>query len=199
MWNPTVGLGTVSREYMGYLLPIGPFFAAFHPVGVPIWVAQRLCARVDPLRRRARRPVPVPHPRPPRSGPAAATLAYMLSPYFLRYAGRISVILLPWAGLPFMLGLTIVALRRGGCREPALLAVVVALVSGINASSITYVGIAPILWLLYAVVVLRESTWRHALATGLRIGILTLGGMYLVDGGTRGGGGLRRQRPEVHR
>ena len=50
-----------------------------------------------------------------------------------------------------------------------------ALVSGINASSIIYVGVAPVLWLLYAVVVLRESTWRHALGTGLRIGILTLG------------------------
>ena len=47
--------------------------------------------------------------------------------------------------------------------------------SGINASSIIYVGVAPVLWLLYAVVVLRESTWRHALGTGLRIGILTLG------------------------
>ena len=85
------------------------------------------------------------------------------------------MILLPWAGLPFMLGLTIVALRRGGWREPALFAIVVALVSGINASSIIYVGVAPILWILYAVVVLRESTWRHAVNTALRIGVLTLG------------------------
>ncbi len=108
-------------------------------------------------------------------GPVAAATAYMLSPYFLQYAARISVILLPWAGLPFMLAFTIVALRRGGWREPALFAIVVALVSGINASSIIYVAVAPILWLLYAVVVLRESTWRHALATGLRIAVLTLG------------------------
>src|SRR5205807_6158243 len=108
-------------------------------------------------------------------GPIAAALAYMLSPYFLQYAGRISVILLPWAGLPFLVGLTIVALRRGGWREPALFAFVVALVSGINATSILYVGVAPILWLLYAVVVLRESTWRHALGTALRIAALTLG------------------------
>jgi arabinofuranan 3-O-arabinosyltransferase len=175
MWNPTVGLGTVTHEYVGYLLPMGPFFAAFHVLGVPTWVAQRLwlgsilfaaglgvlyLSRILGLR---------------GPGPAAAALAYMLSPYFLQYAGRISVILLPWAGLPVMLGLTIVALRRGGWREPALFAVVVALVSGINASSIIYVGVAPILWLLYAVVVLREATWRRALGTGLRIGILTLG------------------------
>ena len=108
-------------------------------------------------------------------GPIAGALLYMLSPYFLQYAGRISVILLPWAGLPFMLALTIVALRRGGWRQPALFAVVVALVSGINATSIIYVGVVPILWLVYAVVVLRESTWRHALGTALRIGLLTLG------------------------
>ena len=175
MWDPTVGLGTVTHEYIGYLLPMGPFFAVFHPLAVPVWVAQRLwlgsilfaaglgvlyLSRILGLR---------------GPGPTAAALAYMLSPYFLQYAGRISVILLPWAGLPFMLGLTIVALRRGGWREPALFAVVVALVSGINASSIIYVGVAPVLWLLYAVVVLRESTWRHALATALRIGALTIG------------------------
>ena len=175
MWNPTVGLGTVNHQYIGYLLPMGPFFAVFHLLGVPVWVAQRLwlgsilfaaglgvlyLSRILGLR---------------GPGPAAAALAYMLSPYFLQYSGRISVILLPWAGLPFMLGLTIVALRRSGWREPALFAVVVATVSGINASSILYVGMAPVLWLFYAVVVLRESTWRHALATGLRITILTLG------------------------
>src|ERR1700728_53127 len=175
MWNPTVGLGTVTHEYLGYLLPMGPWFAVFHLLGVPVWVAQRLClgsilmvagvgvlylSRILGLR---------------GPGTTAAALAYMLSPYLLQYAGRISVLLLPWAGLPFMLGLTIVAVRRGGGREPALFAVVVALVSGINASSLIYIAVAPILWLFYAVVVLRESTWRHALATGLRITVLTLG------------------------
>src|SRR5580700_3067033 len=175
MWNPTVGLGTVTHEYIGYLLPMGPFYALLHLLGVPVWVAQRLwlgsilfaagagilyLCRILGLR---------------GPGPVAGALLYMLSPYFLQYAGRISVILLPWAGLPFMLGLTIVALRRGGWREPALFAIVVALVSGINATSIIYVGVVPILWIFYAVVVLRESTWRHALATGLRIAVLTLG------------------------
>ncbi len=175
MWNPTVGLGTVTHEYIGYLLPMGPFYAVFHLLGVPVWVAQRLwlgsilfVAGVGILY--LCRILGLHGP-----GPVAGALLYMLSPYFLQYAGRISVILLPWAGLPFMLGLTIVALRRGGWREPALFALVVALVSGINATSIIYVGVVPILWLFYAVVVLRESTWRHALGTAARIGLLTLG------------------------
>ncbi len=89
MWNPTVGLGTVTHEYLGYLLPMGPFFAVFHLLGVPVWVAQRLwlgsilfaaglgvlyLCRILGLR---------------GPGPTAAALAYMLSPYFLQYAGRI--------------------------------------------------------------------------------------------------------------
>src|SRR6202020_2751975 len=104
MWDPTVGLGTVTHEYIGYLLPMGPFFAIFHLLGVPVWVAQRLwlgsillCAGVGVLY--LSRILGLRGP-----GPTAAALAYMLSPYFLQYAGRISVILLPWAGLPFMLG-----------------------------------------------------------------------------------------------
>ena len=175
MWNPSVALGTVSHEYIGYLLPMGPFFAVFHLLGVPVWVAQRLwlgsilfaaglgvlyLSRILGLR----------GPGPPqRRWPTCSRRTSSSTP------GRISVILLPWAGLPFMLGLTIVALRRGGWREPALFAIVVALVSGINASSIIYVGVAPVLWLFYAVVVLREATWRHALDMGLRIAVLTLG------------------------
>jgi arabinofuranan 3-O-arabinosyltransferase len=175
LWNPTVALGTVTHEYIGYLLPMGPFYLLFHALGVPVWVAQRLWlgsilfvagAGILYLCRVLGLEGP---------GPVAAALAYMLSPYFLQYAGRISVILLPWSGLPFLVGLAIVALRRGGWREPALFAVVVACVSGINATSIIYVGVAPLLWILYAVLVLRETTWRHAGATVARIGVLTLG------------------------
>jgi arabinofuranan 3-O-arabinosyltransferase len=101
MWNPTVGLGTVTHEYIGYLLPMGPFFGILALLHVPIWVAQRLWlgtilfaagAGILYLSRVLRLRGP---------GPIVAALAYMLSPYFLQYAGRISVILLPWAGLPF--------------------------------------------------------------------------------------------------
>ena len=42
MWNPTVGLGTVNHQYIGYLFPMGPFYAVFHLLGVPVWVSQRL-------------------------------------------------------------------------------------------------------------------------------------------------------------
>jgi arabinofuranan 3-O-arabinosyltransferase len=174
MWNPTVGLGTVNHQYIGYLLPMGPFFGLLPLFHVPIWVAQRLWlgsilfvagAGILYLSRTLRLRGP---------GPVVAALAYMLSPYFLQYAGRISVILLPWAGLPFILAFTILAVRRGGWRMPALFAIAIALVSGINATAIIYVGIAPILWILYAVIVLREASWRQAVGAAIRIGVLSL-------------------------
>ncbi len=174
MWDPSVGLGTVTHQYLGYLLPMGPFYWFFSAVGVPVWVAQRLWlatilfaagAGVLYLARTVH-----------LDGPAAvvAALAYMLSPYFLQYAGRISVILLPWAGLPFLLAFTARALRTGGWRYPALFGIVIALTSGINATAIIYVGVAPVLWVVFAVFVQRETSLRRALAVTLQIGALTV-------------------------
>ena len=42
LWNPTVALGTVTHEYIGYLLPMGPFFALTYVLHIPTWIAQRL-------------------------------------------------------------------------------------------------------------------------------------------------------------
>ena len=175
MWDPTVAAGTVTHEYVGYLLPMGPFFLLTHWLGVHLWVAQRLwlgsilfaagagvvyLCRVLKLRGIA---------------PLAAALLYLLSPYFLQYAGRISVILLPWSGLPWMLAFTVLSLRRPGWRFPALFALAVALTSSINASSIIFVGFAPVLWILYAWLVEREVAWRRVLITTSQIAVLTIG------------------------
>jgi len=173
LWDPSVGLGTVTHENIGYLLPMGPFYWFLAELHVPLWMAQRLwmgcllyaagagalyLSRVLGL-----------------SGPGryVTAVAYMFTPYVLQYSGRISVILMPWSGLPWMLAFVVLALRKGGWRYPALFALVVALVSGINASSILYVGIAPALWLPYAVLVAKESTWRKAWGVAWKVGGLT--------------------------
>ena len=112
------------------------------------------------------------------TGPGAvvAGLAYELSPYFLQYIQRISAILLPWSGLGWMVAFAVLALRRGGWRYPALFAFVVALVGATNATSLIYVGIAPLAWLFYGVFVLHESSARAACASaGLKMGVLSLG------------------------
>ena len=80
---------------------------------------------------------------------------------------------------------------------PALFALVVAVVSGINATAVIYVGIAPLLWIFYAVFVAHEATWRSALVTTLRMALLACCCLWWLTGPRRGE--LRRQRPEVHR
>jgi arabinofuranan 3-O-arabinosyltransferase len=174
MWDPSVALGTVTHQNIGYLLPMGPFFWVLSVLQVPIWVAQRLwmgsilfaaAAGVLYLCRWL---------GVSGVGRIAAAVAYGLSPYVMQYAGRISVILLPFSGLPWMVAFMVLAARRGGWRYPALFAVVVTLVSGINASSIVYVIVAPLLWLPYAVLVQRELTARRAAAVLCKIGFLTL-------------------------
>ncbi len=183
LWDPHVGLGTVTHENIGYLLPMGPFYWVMAELHVPLWVAQRLwmgcllyaagagalyLCRVLGL-----------------SGPGryVTSLAFMFTPYVLQYSGRISVILMPWAGLPWMLAFVVLALRRGGWRYPALFALVVALVSGINASSILYVGIAPALWLPYAVMVAKDSTWRRAWGVAWKVaGLVVLVSLWWAVG-----------------
>ena len=173
LWDPNVGLGTVTHENIGYLLPMGPFYWVLAELHVPLWVAQRLWMSTLLFAAGAGalylcRTIGLSGP-----GRYVTALAFMFTPYVLQYAGRISVILLPWAGLPWMVAFVILALRRGGWKYPALFALVVALVSGINASSILYVGIAPALWLPYAVWVSREATLRRAWGVAWRIGLLS--------------------------
>ena len=172
-WDPGVGLGTVTHQNIGYLLPMGPFYWAMAELHVQLWVAQRLwmgcllfAAGAGALA--LCRTIGLSGP-----GRYVSAIGFMFTPYVLQYAGRISVILLPWAGLPWLVAFVILALRRGGWRYPALFALVVALTSGINASSILYVGIAPALWLPYAVVVAREATWRKAWGVAWRVGLLS--------------------------
>ncbi len=42
MWDPNVGLGTVTHQNIGYLWPMGPWYWVFDRLGAPDWVAQRL-------------------------------------------------------------------------------------------------------------------------------------------------------------
>jgi len=173
MWDPRISLGTVTHETIGYLFPMGPFFWVTKQLGMPIWASQRLwvgCllffagAGINYLARTLQLNQP---------GAFIAALSYMLSPYALQYVQRMSVILLAWSGLGFLVAFTVKALRQGGFRYPALFALVVLTVSGINATAILYTGLAPVLWLLYAVVT-KEASWKRAAATAVRIGVLTL-------------------------
>ncbi len=172
LWDSGYGAGTLTHQNIGYLFPMGPFFWLFDALGVPDWFAQRLWLGsitfaagagvlflLRTLRWRSRWTA------------LAAAFVYMLTPYQLAYTGRISAILLPWAGLPWMIALTARALRRGGWRAPALFALLTLIVGSTNATSLLLVGIAPVLWLLFAVLN-GESDARRAVGVALRIGVL---------------------------
>jgi arabinofuranan 3-O-arabinosyltransferase len=175
MWDPNIGLGTVTHQNIGYLFPMGPYYWVMENIGFPSWIAQRIWlgslvffagAGVLYLLRTIDMRGP---------GAVVAALAYMLSPYSLHYAARISVILLPWAGLGWMLALMVRALRKGGWRYPAAFAIVIQIVGSVNATALVFALLAPLLWVPYAVLIAREVDWRRAALTLARIGVLTLG------------------------
>src|SRR3954468_19891904 len=177
MWDPNIGTGTVTHQNIGYLFPMGPYYWLMHLAGVPAWVSQRLwlgsilfAAAVGMLY--LLRTLCVRGP-----GVVVAAVVFMLTPYTLDFAARLSVILLPWAGLPWMLALTIRALRardgKGAWRYPAIFAIVVQVVGGVNATALIFAGIAPVLWIVYAWIT-RDVDGRRALKVTARIGVLTL-------------------------
>jgi arabinofuranan 3-O-arabinosyltransferase len=175
MWDPNIGLGTVTHQNIGYVFPMGPYYWLMENIGFPSWVAQRIWlgslvffAGVGVLY--LLRTLDMRGP-----GAVIAALAYMLSPYSLHYAARISVILLPWAGLGWMLALMVRALRKGGWRYPAAFAIVVQIVGSVNATALVFALIAPLLWVPYAVWITREVDWRRAALTLARVGVLTFG------------------------
>ena len=174
LWDSDVALGTVTHQNIGYLWPMGPFYWGMDAVGVPDWIAQRLWLGAVILAAGMGVRFLLRTLGWRGSGMAVAMFAYMLSPYLLDYSARISAVLLPWAGLPWMIGLTILAARRGGWRDPARFALVTATVGSVNATSLLLVGIAPVLWLVHAAVVERSIAMRRALGTALRIAVLSL-------------------------
>ena len=125
-----LGLAVVS--IIGYLWPAGPFYW-FTEQLLPTWVAQRLWLGTISLAaalgaRWLFRTLGV-----SRAGAIAGALVYMLTPYQLAFSARISVLLLSWAGLPWLVGLAMRAARRGGWRYPALFALVILTIGSVNA------------------------------------------------------------------
>lgn len=172
LWDPNMGAGTVTHQNIGYLFPMGPYYWLTQHLGVSDWIAQRIwlgsitfaagAGLLFLLRELGWR----------HAGATVAALAYMLTPYPLAYTARISAILLPWGALGWMVGLAIRSVRRQDWRSPGLFALVTVMVGGTNATSLLFAGVAPALWIVFAVFVEREATVRQALGAALRIFVL---------------------------
>ena len=148
IWDPLVGAGTVTHQNIGYLFPLGPLYWLADAAAIPDWLVQRLLwgsivfAAAAGAFRMARYL---------GYGAAAAfvmALAYGFSPYLLSYLARLSVILLPWAALPWLILLASAAVRSPSWRAPARFALVVAVIGSVNATSLLLVGLGPVIWIL---------------------------------------------------
>lgn len=175
-WDTSQFGGWVPHQVIAYLWPQGPWYWLFDVLGSPDWVAHRLwvgsilligALGVRWLARLL------------EHGTTVATVAgavYMLSPYVLPYLSRTSAMLLPWAALGWIVGLTIRAATSSGSRwrHPAVLALVLLSCSAVNATAVLMIAPAPVLWLLDASLRGR-ITWRRATSTALRIGVMSIG------------------------
>ncbi len=161
--------GWVPHQTISYLWPSGPWYWLFDTLGVPDWIAHRLWigtilfAAGLGVRWVARLLGIV------GAAAVAAAAVYQLSPYVLPYLSRTSLMLLPYAGLGWIIGLTMLAARRSTWRHAALLALVVATIGAPNATATAMIVPAPVLWLVHAAWG-GEITWRRAAATAARIG-----------------------------
>ncbi len=181
LWQNEVGLGTVPHQNIGYLWPMGPYYWVMEVAGFPDWVAQRLWIGTTILlaglgMRWLLRTMGWRH-----GGVVVAMLAYALTPYGLAYYARISALLLPWSGLPWMIGLAIRSDRSRGWRHPALFALVALTIGSVNATSLLLIGLGPVMWLLY--IGIAEQRLKSIVAPALRIGVLTAAtGLWWVIG-----------------
>ena len=172
-FDPRQFAGWVPHQHMAYLWPSGPWFALFDRLAVPDWIAHRLwigalllaaglgvrwCARVLGLGQLAA---------------AVAAVVYQVSPYVLPYVSRTSVMLLPWAGLGWIVAFTVRATQRRTWGDPAAIALIVFTVGAVNATALAMIVPAPVLWLVHAAWQ-RAVSWREAAGVALRIVVLTV-------------------------
>jgi arabinofuranan 3-O-arabinosyltransferase len=149
LWDPQQ-FGQLPDQAVGYLFPMGPFFALGKLAALQPWVIQRLwigavlvTAFLGTVRLAGRLGIGTPWTR------VAAGLGYALSPAGLTLLGGLSAEFLPAAMLPWIL-VPLVDAARGGRRGRAAArsAAAVALCGGINAAATIAVLLPAVLYLL---------------------------------------------------
>jgi arabinofuranan 3-O-arabinosyltransferase len=169
-FDPRQFAGWVPHQHIAYLWPTGPWFWFFDRIGVPDWVAHRLwIATLMIAAGLGVRWVTRVFGLSPLAALVAA-LVYQLSPYILPYVSRTSVLLLPWAGLGWIVGCTVLATRHGRWRYPALIALIVFTVGAVNATALAMIIPAPALWLVHTAW-RGDATWRRVATTAGKVAL----------------------------
>lgn len=170
LWSSAVGAGTVTHQYIGYLWPMGPYFWLTDAIGLPDWFAQRvwwgsLIFFASWGAFRLARTIGV-----SAHFALIAALFYGFSPYSLHYLARLSGILLPWVGLPWLLVCLIKAHQQQGWKWHARSALIIGTIGTVNATALFFIIVGLGLWLACDALsgFLR---WRTALLSLLKIGV----------------------------
>ncbi len=172
-WDTRQFAGWVPHQTIAYLWPSGPWFWCFDRLGVPDWVAHRLWIGTLlflgglGVRWAAKQLGLAP------GAAAVAGIVYALSPYILPYVSRTSVMLLPWGGLGWLIGLTVRATTRTRWRDVGLFGLVVLTIGAVNAAALALVAPGPVLWLIHTAWQ-RSITWRTALLTAIKLGSVSV-------------------------
>ncbi len=173
-WDSRQFAGWVPHQTLSYLWPSGPWYSVCSALGVPDWIAQRLWLGTLLFVAGLGARWAAKHLGIPATGALIAAILYQLSPYVLPYVSRTSAMLLPWAGLGWLIGLTIRAATRSTWRDVGLFGLVMLTVSAPNATAIMMIAPGPVLWLLNAAWG-RVITWRRALGVAAKLGAISLG------------------------
>ncbi len=164
-WDPGTYLGFIPHQAISYVFPMGTFFYLADVIGIPVWIAQRLwqtlllltagwgvVALMDTLRGSRRTALHW-----------VAAIFYMFNPYVMMWIPRTSGMLLPYVMLPWLLNFFIKGMwRPRGWKYPMLVGLTFFLMTGLNAASTIFVLVAPLIYFVYHVYVLRTSTFRTA-------------------------------------
>ncbi len=149
LWSPQQAFGGVAYQAYGYFLPMGPFFAIGHALGLPTWVIQRLWVALLlivgfwGLVRLAE----VLNVGSPRSRLVAALAYVFMSPITLLGAVSAYILpfsLLPWTVIPLARGIRGGSTRLAACRS----GLAILLIGGTNAAAVVAVLPLPFLYLL---------------------------------------------------
>jgi arabinofuranan 3-O-arabinosyltransferase len=149
LWDPEQ-LGQLQNQAVGYLFPMGPFYALGDLVGMPAWITQRwwlsllMCTAFLGVRTLAAR-LGIGTP----GGRLLAGTAYALAPGAVAALGQLSSEYMPVAMLPWIVLPLVGAVRGGGrIRAAARSGLAVACCGGINATATVAVLVVPVLYLL---------------------------------------------------
>ncbi|TDD68035.1 DUF3367 domain-containing protein [Actinomadura rubrisoli] len=152
LWDPEQ-FGQLQNQAVGYLFPMGPFYALGDLAGMPAWITQRLwlsllmcLAFTGTWRLAARLGIGGP------GGRVIAAMAYALAPNALATLGQISseympVAMLPWIVLPLVTAASSAA-GGGRARAAARSGLAVACCGGINATATVAVLLVPVVYVV---------------------------------------------------